>query len=64
MRKLLIWILVSLTLVRWSSFAETTTLSEAYKNQKSNVQVKRTVNIIRILNDDNRGSRHQKFILK
>ncbi len=37
---------------------------EAYKNHQSNVQVKGTGKVIRILNDDNQGSRHQKFILK
>jgi molybdopterin converting factor small subunit len=64
MRKLLILILVSFTLLQWSSFAEAASLNEAYKNQQSNVQVKRTGKVIRILSDDNQGSRHQKIILK
>ena len=64
MRKLLVLILVSFTLLQWSNFADATALNEAYKNQQSNIQVKGSGKVIRILNDDNKGSRHQKFILK
>lgn len=64
MRKLLTSILAGLSLFQWSGFAEATSLNEAYKNQQSNVQVKGTGKVIRILNDDNQGSRHQRFILK
>ena len=39
-------------------------MNEAYKNHQSNVQVQDSGIVIRILNDDNQGSRHQKFILK
>ena len=64
MRKLLVLILISFTLMQWSSFADATSLNEAYKNQQSNIQVKGSGKVIRILKDDNQGSRHQKFILK
>jgi molybdopterin converting factor small subunit len=64
MRKLLVLILVSVTLLQWSNFADATALNEAYKNQQSNIQVKGNGKVIRILNDDNKGSHHQKFILK
>jgi molybdopterin converting factor small subunit len=64
MRKLLILILVGFTLLQWSKFVAATTLNEAYKNQQSNVQVRGTGKVIRILDDDNQGSRHQKFVLK
>jgi hypothetical protein len=64
MRKLLILIVVSFTLLQWSCFAKATSLDQAYKNQESNVQVKGSGKVIRILKDDNQGSRHQKFILK
>lgn len=36
----------------------------AYENHQSDVQVKGSGTVIRILKDDNKGSRHQKFILK
>ncbi|MFT5756051.1 MAG: molybdopterin converting factor small subunit [Alteromonadaceae bacterium] len=63
MRKLL-WILAGFTLLQWSSFVYASSVDEAYKSQKSNVQVKGSGKVVRILNDDNQGSRHQKFILK
>tara|TARA_R110001583_G_scaffold78901_1_gene213614 strand:+ start:7145 stop:7540 length:396 start_codon:yes stop_codon:yes gene_type:complete len=64
MRKVLVFILVGFTLLQWSTFAEVISLDEAYKNHKNNVQVNSSGIVIRILNDDNQGSRHQKFILK
>lgn len=64
MRKLLIYTLVGFTFLQWSNFVNATSLNEAYKNHQSNVQVQDSGIVIRILNDDNQGSRHQKFILK
>ncbi|MCJ8301249.1 DUF3465 domain-containing protein [Shewanella sp.] len=64
MRKLSISILVVFALLQWANIAEAITLKEAYESQKSNVQVKGKGTVIRILPDDNNGSRHQKFILK
>ncbi|MEM5532723.1 DUF3465 domain-containing protein [Pseudoalteromonas arctica] len=64
MRKSLIYILVGFTFLQWSNFVNATSLNEAYKNHQSNVQVQDSGIVVRILNDDNQGSRHQKFILK
>ncbi|NRB22594.1 DUF3465 domain-containing protein [Shewanella sp.] len=64
MRKLSISIFVVFALLQWANIAEAITLKEAYQSQKSNVQVKGKGTVIRILRDDNNGSRHQKFILK
>ena len=36
----------------------------AYQNRRSNVQVNGTGTVIKLLNDENKGSRHQKFILR
>lgn len=46
------------------SFVQASSLQEAYKNRKSDIQVQGSGTVIRILKDDNTGSRHQKFILK
>ncbi|EKO3573762.1 MULTISPECIES: DUF3465 domain-containing protein [Vibrio] len=39
-------------------------LKNAYENRQSDIQVKGSGTVIRLLPDDNEGSRHQKFILK
>ncbi len=39
-------------------------LENAYHNHKSNVQIQGSGIVIKLLWDDNDGSRHQKFILK
>ncbi len=64
MKKLIVSIPVFFTFLFWASFTEAISLNEAYKSQKSDIQVKGNGTVIRILNDDNKGSRHQKFILK
>lgn len=37
---------------------------EAYQAQRSDVQVKGCGRVIKVLADDNKGSRHQKFLIK
>jgi len=39
-------------------------LVSAYDNQQSNIQVQGVGNVIRVLPEDNDGSRHQKFIIQ
>jgi hypothetical protein len=64
MRKLFTSILVTFVLLQWTNFTHAASLQSAYENQQSNVQVKDRCTVIRIFKDDNKGSRHQKFILK
>jgi len=52
-----------------SSFTEETiqseqTVADAYKNQLSGIQVSGSGEVSHILSDDNKGSRHQRFILR
>ena len=39
-------------------------LADAFNNEESGIQVSGSGKVIRILSDDNEGSRHQKFIIK
>ncbi|WP_373072879.1 DUF3465 domain-containing protein [Sulfurimonas sp.] len=39
-------------------------LHQAYQNKYSDLQIQGSGTVIRILPDDNKGSRHQKFIVK
>ncbi len=64
MRKLFTSIFVVFVLLQWTSAVHATSLKSAYENQQSNAQVKGSGKVIRILKDDNKGTRHQKFILK
>ena len=46
------------------SLVQAASIKSAYENHQSDVQVKGSGTVVRILNDDNKGSRHQTFILK
>lgn len=39
-------------------------IDKAYANKQSNIQVQGVGKVIKVLSDDNNGSRHQRFILK
>lgn len=39
-------------------------IDKAYHEKRSDVQVQGTAKVIKILSDDNKGSRHQRFLLK
>ena len=47
-----------------ASYQENNTIKNAYENRRSNVQVQGSGTVIRVLRDDNEGSRHQKLILQ
>lgn len=64
MKNLLVSIVVFCVFILSIHFAEAISLKEAYKSKKSDIQVQGSGTVIRILKDDNQGSRHQKFILK
>jgi hypothetical protein len=64
MRKLFKSILVVFFLLQSINIVQAASVKSAYENHQSDVQVKGSGTVIRILKDDNKGSRHQKFILK
>ncbi|MFC1235106.1 DUF3465 domain-containing protein [Vibrio sp. F74] len=58
----IIWVVLSVTsFFTWSNDSE---LKQAFESRQSDVQVQGVGTVIRLLADDNKGSRHQKFILK
>ncbi|MCZ2721566.1 DUF3465 domain-containing protein [Marinomonas sp. 15G1-11] len=64
MRKLFTSLFLVFVLLQSICLVQAASIKSAYENHQSNVQVKGSGIVIRILNDDNKGSRHQKFILK
>ncbi|EGQ8612833.1 DUF3465 domain-containing protein, partial [Vibrio cholerae] len=44
--------------------ANDSVLQQAYKSQQSDLQVQGFGKVVKVLPDDNDGSKHQKFILK
>ena len=64
MKTLLAILLTVFCLASVSATANDQILKKAYDNRQSDLQVKGSGTVIRLLPDDNDGSRHQKFILK
>jgi len=79
MRKLLVIVIIGVAFSQWSTKHDIFTalfegkveavsskseVESAYLNGHSDVQVNGTGTVIKLLRDDNQGSRHQKFILR
>jgi hypothetical protein len=63
---LLCWQLTFPVLVRAENAVVNTdaVLAQAFRSQQSNLQVEGVGVVIKLLPDDNRGSRHQRFLLR
>lgn len=70
-----LWLLVAFIIVIYgasqypqqqdaSVSAPQTEIADLYQQQQSDVQIEATGRVIRILQDDNDGSRHQRFIIE
>lgn len=63
MKKFLFTIFTSLCLISTFAYANPQ-IDKAYHDKQSNIQVQGSGKVIKVLSDDNSGSRHQRFILK
>ncbi|WP_284204551.1 DUF3465 domain-containing protein [Psychromonas marina] len=62
------WIVILLftitCVIPLQAFANDALLKQSYASKTSDVQIRGSGNVIHILPDDNKGSRHQKFIIR
>ncbi len=64
MKRYLALFALALSLISPIIHANDVQLRRAYENQQSALQVKGEGTVSRVLSDDNKGSRHQRFILR
>lgn len=64
MRRVTIICLLAFSAIPFFAWSNDNLLWRAYQARQSNIQVQGAGTVIRLLPDDNQGSRHQKFILK
>ncbi len=64
MKWFLAFLLVVASCFSVSLYANDVVLQQAYKSQQSDIQVQGFGQVVKVLPDDNDGSKHQKFILK
>ncbi|PTC02173.1 hypothetical protein C9980_24285 [Vibrio mediterranei] len=64
MKRYLALFALALSLISPIIHANDIQLRRAYENQQSDLQVKGEGTVSRVLSDDNKGSRHQRFILR
>ena len=63
MRKILFTILTLLCFISTITYANPQ-IDKAYHDKQSDIQVQGSGKVAKVLSDDNKGSRHQKFLLK
>lgn len=64
MKRLLVSIFLLLAVLSEPVWANDALLKQAYQSQQSDLQVQGEGQVIRILRDDNQGSKHQKFLVR
>lgn len=64
MKKIIVGLVIIFSLFTLPVWSNNTSISEAYKTQQSDIQVKGEGKVIAVLADDMKGAKHQKFILR
>ena len=63
-KRIIVSFLFVLSLFSSFTWANNSDVKGAFDSQRSDVQVEGVGEVVRVLPDDNKGSRHQKFILR
>lgn len=64
MKWILLLLLTIMGTLSVSANANDDQLKQAFDNQQSDIQIQGSGTVIRLLPDDNKGSKHQKFIIR
>lgn len=64
MNKIVFRLFISFILFTGLVYGSNQQILQAYKTHKSDLQVKGSGKVVKLLRDDNKGSRHQRFILR
>ncbi|MFT6927136.1 MAG: hypothetical protein ACJAZP_002765 [Psychromonas sp.] len=64
MKRMLASIIILLSILSFPVWANDALLKQAYQSRQSDLQVQGQGEVIKILADDNYGSKHQRFILR
>ncbi|MFT4764359.1 MAG: hypothetical protein ACI9OH_001453 [Oleispira sp.] len=59
-----LFLILILSFISIKGFTADQSIYSAYESKTSDVQVNHTGVVVKVLSDDNKGSRHQRFILK
>jgi hypothetical protein len=59
-----LFLILILSFISIKGFTAGQSIYSAYESKTSDVQVNHTGVVVKVLSDDNKGSRHQRFILK
>ncbi|MBL4830373.1 MAG: DUF3465 domain-containing protein [Aliivibrio sp.] len=64
MKQILTTLFVFLSVFSFFAWSNDDALQQAYEYRQSDLQIQGSGSVIRVLSDDNKGSRHQRFILR
>lgn len=64
MKRTLVLLFAIFSIVSLNTYANDTKLRHAFEGRQNDLQIKGAGTVVRLLPDDNKGSRHQKFILE
>ena len=64
MKRFIVLLIAVFSFISFNVQANDYQLKQAFENHQSDLQIKGQGKVVHILPDDNKGSRHQRFLLK